>query len=69
MDHQIEHNNVAANDHIKNIIAKLEKREKDSESRIDDLESFVAHEVHLKLGERLEEVERITKHNVDKKLT
>jgi hypothetical protein len=39
LDHHVEHALASIDDHIANMIAKLEKREDKSESRIGDLES------------------------------
>jgi hypothetical protein len=39
LDHHVEHALVSVDDHIANMIGKLEKREDKSESRIGDLES------------------------------
>ena len=39
LDHHVEHALASINDHIANMIGKLEKREDKSESRIGDLES------------------------------
>lgn len=39
LDHHVEHALASINDHIANMVGKLEKREDKSESRIGDLES------------------------------
>ena len=40
-DHHLEHQLAAVQDHIKNLIGKLQAREDKSESRIDNLEALV----------------------------
>eukprot|EP01035_Chromulina_nebulosa_P019165 gene19165-25009_t len=45
LDHHIEHEFVAANDHIDNMIAKLNSKEESAETRIEDLESLVKKQV------------------------
>lgn len=39
LDHHVEHALASIDDHIANMIGKIEKREDKSESRIEDLES------------------------------
>ena len=40
-DHHVEHQLAQVQDHIKNLIGKLQAREDKAESRIDDLEAIV----------------------------
>lgn len=50
LDHHVEHALASIDDHIANMIGKLEKREDKSESRIGDLESvsfIFLHSYHI----------------------
>ncbi len=41
LDHHVEHQLAAVMDHIKNLIGKLEKREDNAESRIENIEKLI----------------------------
>ena len=69
LDHKTEHDLFAVNDHIKNLIGKLEKREAKSESRLDDIEEVVKREVEGSLEHRLTALEMQMKGNVERKMT
>lgn len=45
------------NDHVENLIGKLQKREEVSENRLENLEDIVRHEVEGTLNERLKNIE------------
>eukprot|EP01038_Epipyxis_sp_PR26KG_P011075 gene11075-14869_t len=41
LDHHVEHQMAAVADHVKNLLVKLEKKEENAESRIEELENLV----------------------------
>ena len=43
MDHHLEHELIGINDHISNVLGKLEKREDVSEARIKNVEEVIIH--------------------------
>lgn len=57
LEHHIEHELAAVNDHIDTLIAKLEKREDKSEGRIADLETMISSSVEESLNERMRKLE------------
>uniref|UniRef100_A0A7S0XEJ2 L-type lectin-like domain-containing protein n=1 Tax=Chromulina nebulosa TaxID=96789 RepID=A0A7S0XEJ2_9STRA len=68
LDHHIEHEFVAANDHIDNMIAKLNSKEESAETRIEDLETLVKKQVDGSITDRLDKLETQMKGNLDKKI-
>jgi hypothetical protein len=57
LDHHQEHAFVSVDDHIANLISKLEKREDKSEGRITDLEQSIKKKVTGEMDSRVSRVE------------
>lgn len=69
LDHHVEHQLAAVMDHIKNLVAKLEKREDTSESRITNLEGLIKEQVEGSLESRLHALELQMKGSVERKMS
>jgi len=67
-DHHVEHQLAAVQDHIKNLIGKIQAREDKSENRIENLEALVKKEVAGSLDSRLTALEMQMKGSVEKKM-
>ena len=65
----MEHQFASVMDHIKNLIAKIEKREDKSESRIENIERLIKQEVEGSLEKRLSALELQMKGNVERKMS
>eukprot|EP00604_Paraphysomonas_vestita_P003199 CAMPEP_0174821850 /NCGR_PEP_ID=MMETSP1107-20130205/10468_1 /TAXON_ID=36770 /ORGANISM="Paraphysomonas vestita, Strain GFlagA" /LENGTH=232 /DNA_ID=CAMNT_0016039345 /DNA_START=478 /DNA_END=1173 /DNA_ORIENTATION=- len=68
LDHHVEHALASIDDHIANMIGKIEKREDKSESRIGDLESIIKKEIDGTLERRLDRLENQLNGNVNRKV-
>ncbi len=68
-DHHIEHEFAEVRDHIKNLLGKLEKKEQESEDRIEVLEGMVKKEVEGSLSARIRTLEIQMKSNVERKMS
>lgn len=69
LDHHLEHELVAVEDHISNLGSKINKREDSSEGRIEMLEETMTRKVDGTIAERLNHIERQLKGTVDRKIT
>lgn len=67
-DHHTEHEFASVNDHILNMLGKIEKREDKSETRIDTIEENIRNNVEGALKMRITAVENQIKATVDNKL-
>ena len=68
-DHHIEHELASITDDIDNMIHKLQKREGDTEAKVENLEEIVKKEVEGTLNKRMEKMEENLKGNMNKKIT
>jgi mannose-binding lectin 2 len=68
LDHHVEHEFVSVDDHINNMIAKLEKREDKSEGRIEILEADVKKQIDEDLENRLNRLELQINGNLNRKV-
>jgi len=74
LDHHVEHQLTAVDDHIKNLLHKISEREDKSEGRIAQLESIVKKEVEGSLDHRISALEAkfntyVSKHMSDMELS
>jgi lectin, mannose-binding 2 len=68
LDHHIEHQFVSVDDHLSNMIGKLEKREDKSEDRIVSLEAEVKKQLDENLENRLNRLELQMNGNLNRKV-
>lgn len=68
-DHHIEHELASITDDIDNMINKLQKREGDTEAKVENLEDIVKREVEGTLDKRMAKMEENLKGNMNKKIT
>ena len=68
-DHHIEHELASITDDIDNMIHKLQKREGDTEAKVENLEEIVKKEVEGTLDKRMAKMEENLKGNMNKKIT
>jgi len=68
MNLHVEHEFAAVREKIGNLIGKLEKREDNSEKRIENLESVIKTEVEGTLAGRLDHLEKQMKGSLDNKV-
>eukprot|EP00601_Ochromonadales_sp_CCMP2298_P032910 CAMPEP_0173357114 /NCGR_PEP_ID=MMETSP1144-20121109/18690_1 /TAXON_ID=483371 /ORGANISM="non described non described, Strain CCMP2298" /LENGTH=395 /DNA_ID=CAMNT_0014305997 /DNA_START=66 /DNA_END=1254 /DNA_ORIENTATION=- len=69
LDHHLEHELAAVQDHIKNLLGKMAAREDRAEDRIADLEGMVKKEVDGSLESRLTALESQMHGNVERKMS
>lgn len=68
MDHHYEHHFVTNSDNIDHVKAKLDEKEDQSFSRIDQLEALVKKEVGVHLGNKMNTLESHLKSKMDQKI-
>lgn len=68
LDHHVEHQFVSVDDHLANMIGKLEKREDKSEGRIENLEAEVKKQLDENLETRLNRLELQMNGNLNRKV-
>ena len=68
LDHHVEHEFVSVDDHINNMIGKLEKREDKAEDRIGSLEAEVKKQIDEDLENRLNRLELQINGNLNRKV-
>lgn len=68
LDHHVEHEFVSVDDHLTNMISKLEKREDKSEDRIGSLEAEVKKQLDENLENRLNRLELQMNGNLNRKV-
>jgi hypothetical protein len=68
LDHHVEHQFVSVDDHLSNMVGKLEKREDKAEDRIGSLEEEVKKQLDENLENRLNRLELQMNGNLNRKV-